>query len=648
MPLPANVTTVTVLGTFLTPEGDPSTGTITFTPSSWLTNSGANVAIPNSPTTKTLGTAGNFSVLLPITDDADLSPSGWVYNVSEVVDGVSQNYNILLPGTVAVGGTVYLADLVPAAPAGPEYYSLASSLSIGTVTNVEAGGSATASITGLAPSQVLSLGIPVGVTGPQGTNGSLMEPSVQQFAADGSVLRNLPARVIGAEQLLKQAVWWIDSAHSSASGQAVTNLGWGGTALNAQLGSAGTADSNDPRYLDWDGENYVYLPGVASNFLSVPDEAALDITGDIDIRAQVALDDWTPSATQLILSKLNNTGDQRSYTVNIRTTGVVRLSWSTDGAGTVNADSTVAPTVADGAALWVRATLDVDNGASGYDVKFFTSSDGVTWTQLGTTVTGVGVTSIFASTTAVRLGQDFGSTVMAGKVHRAQILNGIGGTPVLDVDCSQIGAGSATSFTALTGQTVTVNRSTSGRKAVAVTHPVWLLGTDDYLEVADNGLIDFGATDSFTALVVHRPWGTQGTNDTLIAKKANTTNTTAGWSLSGGSSTALQGQGQVGDGSAGITAVSGSRTAGAVSLVAAVRNVATDDVIVYLNGTAGSAVTDTTTATLANAEVMRVGRLSGAGTEYADMEFVAGALWRRALTSSELTTITSYYQGRVG
>jgi hypothetical protein len=648
MPLPANVTTVTVLGTFLTPEGDPSTGTITFTPSSWLTNSGANVAIPNSPTTKTLGTAGNFSVLLPITDDADLSPSGWVYNVSEVVDGVSQNYNILLPGTVAVGGTVYLADLVPAAPAGPEYYSLASSLSIGTVTNVEAGGSATASITGLAPSQVLSLGIPVGVTGPQGTNGSLMEPSVQQFAADGSVLRNLPARVIGAEQLLKQAVWWIDSAHSSASGQAVTNLGWGGTALNAQLGSAGSADSNDPRYLDWDGENYVYLPGVASNFLSVPDEAALDITGDIDIRAQVALDDWTPSATQLILSKLNNTGDQRSYTVNIRTTGVVRLSWSTDGAGTVNADSTVAPTVADGAALWVRATLDVDNGASGYDVKFFTSSDGVTWTQLGTTVTGVGVTSIFASTTAVRLGQDFGTTVMAGKVHRAQILNGIGGTPVLDVDCSQIGVGSATSFTALTGQTVTVNRSTSGRKTVAVTHPLWLLGTDDYLEVADNGLIDFGATDSFTALVVHRPWGTQGTNDTLIAKKANTTNTTAGWSLSGGSSTALQGQGQVGDGSAGITAVSGSRTAGAVSLVAAVRNVATDDVIVYLNGTAGSAVTDTTTATLANSEVMRVGRLSGAGTEYADMEFVAGALWRRALTSSELTTITSYYQGRIG
>jgi hypothetical protein len=645
MPLPANVTTVTVLGTFLTPEGDPSTGTITFTPSSWLTNSGANVAIPNSPTTKTLGTAGNFSVLLPITDDADLSPSGWVYNVSEVVDGVSQNYNILLPGTVAVGGTVYLADLVPAAPAGPEYYSLASSLSIGTVTNVEAGGSATASITGLAPSQVLSLGIPVGVTGPQGTNGSLMEPSVQQFAADGSVLRNLPARVIGAEQLLKQAVWWIDSAHSSASGQAVTNLGWGGTALNAQLGSAGSADSNDPRYLDWDGENYVYLPGVASNFLSVPDEAALDITGDIDIRAQVALDDWTPSATQLILSKLNNTGDQRSYTVNIRTSGVVRLSWSTDGAGTVNADSTVAPTVADGAALWVRATLDVDNGASGYDVKFFTSSDGVTWTQLGTTVTGVGVTSIFASTTAVRLGQDFGTTVMAGKVHRAQILNGIDGTKVLDIDCSQIGSGSANSFTALTGQTVTVDRSTSGRKTVAVTHPVWLLGTDDYLEVADNGLIDFGATDSFTVLAVVRQWNTPLSNGRVISKD-NQTAAGGGYRLQI-TDTRVPSL-TVYDGVDAVSVNGTAVTAGQATIIAGVLDRAGANINIYGNATAATAVSASTIDDTSNALPLRVGSRASSVANNGEFEFIAAAVFRRALTSSELTTITSYYQGRIG
>lgn len=165
MAMPGNVTTVVVAGTFLTPEGEPSTGTVSFTPSSWLTNSGANIAIPNSTVTKALGTAGDFTVTLPITDDSDLNPEGWIYSVAEVVDGVSQSYNIAIPGTVAVGGTVFLADLVPVAPAGPEYYSLASSLTIGTVTTVASGGSATANITGLAPNQVLDLGIPEGPPG---------------------------------------------------------------------------------------------------------------------------------------------------------------------------------------------------------------------------------------------------------------------------------------------------------------------------------------------------------------------------------------------------------------------------------------------------------------------------------------------------
>ena len=192
MALPANVTTVVVLGTFLTPEGNPSTGTISFTASSWLTNSGANIAIPNSTVSKTLGTAGNFSVSLPITDDPDLSPSGFVYNVSEVVDGVSQNYNISIPGTIAGGGTLFLADLAPVAPAGPEYYSLASSLSIGSVTTLAAGSAATATITGLAPAQTLNLGIPTGptgntgATGPQGNTGTLAVGSVTSVANSGT------------------------------------------------------------------------------------------------------------------------------------------------------------------------------------------------------------------------------------------------------------------------------------------------------------------------------------------------------------------------------------------------------------------------------------------------------------------------------
>ena len=49
-------------------------------------------------------------------------------------------------------------------PAGP-----ANTLTIGTVTTVAVGGSATAAVSGTAPNQILSLGLPTGATGAQGS-----------------------------------------------------------------------------------------------------------------------------------------------------------------------------------------------------------------------------------------------------------------------------------------------------------------------------------------------------------------------------------------------------------------------------------------------------------------------------------------------
>jgi hypothetical protein len=473
----------------------------------------------------------------------------------------------------------------------------------------------------------------------------------------------LPGRVEGwpagtqraanaAERLLSQAVAWWDVGQYRDGDRFLRNRGTGAELLDLRLGSALAPNSNDPLFLPVDDRGYVYLPGVASNFLSVPDEAALDITGDIDIRAQVALDDWTPSATQLILSKLNNTGDQRSYTVNIRTTGVVRLSWSTDGAGTVNADSTVAPTVADGAALWVRATLDVDNGASGYDVKFFTSSDGVTWTQLGTTVTGVGVTSIFASTTAVRLGQDFGSTVMAGKFYRAQVLNGIDGTTVLDIDCDAITSGSATTFTALTGQTVTINRSTSGRKSVAVPDranrgaSVMLLGADDYLEVQDNwqhGLLNFRQGDSFTVVAVIRQWATPITNRAIVGKYDATG--IAGYRLRQ-SATAFATVAEIGSGGSSANDVGTSTSSGTLASYAAVADRSANVITAYANGTpSGSPTNIAAIGSLVTTQPLYVGRADTA--IFTETEFYAAAIFRRALSPAEITALSNYFTGRI-
>jgi hypothetical protein len=207
MAMPANVTTLVVLGTFLTPEGNPSTGTITFTPSRWLTNSGADVAIPNSSVTKTLGTAGDFQVTLPVTDDADLQPANWFYTVSEVVDGVSQSYAILLPGTAGTGGTVYLADIAPAAELGPEYASLrgpageAATVTVGTVTSGAAGGTPTVTNSGTSAAAVLDFVLipgdtgPTGATGPTGPQGPQGDAATIEVGTIGTVAYPGPGTV---------------------------------------------------------------------------------------------------------------------------------------------------------------------------------------------------------------------------------------------------------------------------------------------------------------------------------------------------------------------------------------------------------------------------------------------------------------------
>lgn len=428
--------------------------------------------------------------------------------------------------------------------------------------------------------------------------------------------------------------------------QVIVNLGTGGSDLNGQNGSTTSADSNDARLLVWPGDNagnYVYLPGVSPNRLTLPDSPAVSVTGDLEIIVHAAFDDWS-LGNKVILDR--NNGTVVPYRL-LLGGGQPWFRFLNGGTFESHLCST-AVSFADGEAGWIKVTLDVDNGAGAYEVKFYTSSDGNSWSQLGSTVTGGSTTTVNTTSVEMTIGSQRGGPLPATmKVYRLMVKDGIDGTTVLDVDTSLIGSGSATSFAATTGQTVTINRSTSGRKSVAVVERVWLFGTDDYMEVTDNALLDFDASESLTVVAAHRVWNTQGTNDTLVAKKDNTTNTTQGWSVSGGSSTALAVQSQIGDGAAGITATSSNRVAGELTITAAVRDSAADTLTVYRNDTPGSAVTDTTTGSLSNSEAIRIARLSGAGAEYSDMELVGIAVFRRALSASEVAQVTAYYQARL-
>lgn len=209
-------------------------------------------------------------------------------------------------------------------------------------------------------------------------------------------------------------------------------------------------------------QNYGSAPGTAGNYFSTPDSIAASITGDIDIRLKLAADDWTPAATDSVIGKWEAEGVQ-SYILRILTSGVLRLTYTADGTTDINRDSTAATGLTDGTANWIRVTLDVDNGAAGNDVNFYTSTDGVTWTQLGTTVTNAGATSIFDSTAAVEVAARNTGTAepFAGKVYRAQIYNGINGTLAVDFNAGDALVGGTTWTSRTTGEVWTVNGTAS-------------------------------------------------------------------------------------------------------------------------------------------------------------------------------------------
>ncbi len=177
--------------------------------------------------------------------------------------------------------------------------------------------------------------------------------------------------------------------------------------------------------------NAAMFPGASGDYVSTPDSVPLSITGDLDLRVRAAADDWTPASIGTLVAKRVTTANQRSYMLRLLTDGTLQFSWSNDGTAELNATS-IATGIPDGEARFVRVTIDVDNGAAGRTITFYTSTDGLTWTQLGSPVVQAGTTSIFDSTSAVEIGTRQTGTIepFDGTIYYVEIRNGIDGTIV--------------------------------------------------------------------------------------------------------------------------------------------------------------------------------------------------------------------------
>lgn len=112
MALPSNFDTVTIKGTYMNFTGEPITGSISFLPTAQhIKHTDTDTIILATKIETLVGADGTFSVVLPITNDPDVTPS-FQYSVTETVAGVTRKYNIEID-VVLAGQIIDLADLVP-------------------------------------------------------------------------------------------------------------------------------------------------------------------------------------------------------------------------------------------------------------------------------------------------------------------------------------------------------------------------------------------------------------------------------------------------------------------------------------------------------------------------------------------------------
>lgn len=396
-----------------------------------------------------------------------------------------------------------------------------------------------------------------------------------------------------------------------------------------------------------------------SNYCQIPDENALDITGDIDLRADVAPSTLAPGATMRALAKYGG-GGARSYSLYMSSTGFIGVQYTTNGTTSISQTSTLSlPTVTQAnERIWIRATVDVDNGAGGTDFKFYYSYDNVTWTQLGTTVTTAGTTSfgVTAAPLAIGAASD-GTQVWAGKIYRAQVYNGINGTLVADVSFENANPnhGNPTQeFICATGQTVTltINRGTLAKvvgEKWGHGDPIMLLGADDYMQVPSSGkpsASKLTQSDSFTALVVCL-WHTDTDLGTRVMLGRLNSSSGAGWIMARSNNSenvylnvADQNGNSSSSGSTSRNYVASYRFAAFGTIDRAKRAI-----IAYTNTTpttGGASAISSGNAT--GDQALTIGSYSNAPTFSCAMEFTAAAIWHRPLTEREIKIISDYYQ----
>lgn len=229
-----------------------------------------------------------------------------------------------------------------------------------------------------------------------------------------------------------------------------------------------TLDDRTRRFDASYGPASVALNGSSGNYWSAGDLAAFAGASELDLRVAVALTDWTPGTASTLLSQYGAAG-QRSWSLDITTSGYLQLVVSSNGTATTTTDSGVPVGTADGKLFLVRATWENSAGAVTYYVKHSSPrraradcADDAGWTQVGAVDTGMTASTLHNSTSAVRLGSRAdGTQYAAGTFYYAQAATTIAGAVACAFWPGDAASAAATSWTSSVGASETWSGSGS-------------------------------------------------------------------------------------------------------------------------------------------------------------------------------------------
>ena len=198
------------------------------------------------------------------------------------------------------------------------------------------------------------------------------------------------------------------------------------------------------------------LPGDSGDYASTPDSAALDITGDIELRVLAAADDWLEAGDHFFAAKGSGTDISYRFGVNA---GFPFAHLSIDGTSFFTTTSSVQVPADAGEQIALRIVVDVDDGADRVVWFYYGPTIDGPWTLLDQVTADTQIT-IHVGTAALEIGSRGAGTagLFSGSIAAVKLIDDPFGTPaeVANPDFAAE-ADSTASFSDDAGNTWTMN-----------------------------------------------------------------------------------------------------------------------------------------------------------------------------------------------